>query len=139
MIVLILSSHRLPMYILEEFSKMLSESGNSKSKWPQYLGPTSVVLWMERWGDGKKQFLYLSDSVSLVWLRTDWRATALSKHNFIYSLWIKGIDTHTEQTPLSLGNACPVYIMSSRLHFSNLNISHTYKDFHLIWILAFSL
>ena len=100
MIVLILSSHRLPMYILEEFSKMLSESGNSKSKWPQYLGPTSVVLWMERWGDGKKQFLYLSDSVSLVWLRTDWRATALSKHNFIYSLWIKGIDTHTEQTPL---------------------------------------
>ena len=32
MTVLTLSSHRLPMYILEEFSKMLSESENSKSK-----------------------------------------------------------------------------------------------------------
>lgn len=99
MIVLILSSHRFPMYILEKFSKMLSESGNSKSKWPQYLGFHQFYGW-KGGGDGKKQFLYLSDSVSLVWLRNRLTSSSFEQTQLCYSLWIKGIDTHTEQTPL---------------------------------------
>lgn len=52
--------------------------------------------------------------------------------------WEHTLWTHTEQTPISLGNYYTICTMSSNLRFSDFN-TNTVEQVHLLWIPAPSL
>lgn len=101
---------------------MLPEPENSQSEEVMNLA-LHPCLYGERGEIGKKTKHCLSDSVSPVWLRTDWPGTDLSKHNFIYSPWSRVYTPIQNSAPLLIASPPTaekwLYVLSRQTHFYN--------------------